>query len=262
MAAAFMSFIVMTAAAVTSAASFLAAAAAILSVTATMAASGAMAVVREIFTVQALGQLLVGSLSYGNDLALEIQCLSGHLVIEVHHHDTIPEFLHDTPLNHSGGVEHRNHIPDEKHLPLYLSIDGERCLRQFHDQFRIIFPISLLRGQCEFKQIPGRLALQFALELGQQHFRPVYVVKRPFLPRPVHNLSVNLELIAQLDHLVGSYFHILFYSVTVFSDFQVNAQRSTARALATASMRNVICQPACWATPPMRILESMASPKR
>ena len=81
-----------------------------------MAASAALAVMaaatflRSEFAVQAFGQFLLGSVTYRDNLSLEIQCLAGHRMIEVHGHGIFMNLGNRALDYHAGAVQQRNHF--------------------------------------------------------------------------------------------------------------------------------------------------------
>ena len=87
-----------------------------------VAASAALAVMaaatflRREFAMQAFGQFLLGSVTYRDNLSLEIQCLASHRMIEVHGHCIFVD-LGNRALNyHTGAVQQRNHSADDQQV--------------------------------------------------------------------------------------------------------------------------------------------------
>lgn len=87
-----------------------------------VAASAALAVMaaatflRREFAMQAFGQFLLGSVTYRDNLSLEIQCLASHRMIEVHGHCIFVN-LGNRALNyHAGAVQQRNHSADDQQV--------------------------------------------------------------------------------------------------------------------------------------------------
>ena len=87
-----------------------------------VAASAALAVMaaatflRREFAMQAFGQFLLGSVTYRDNLSLEIQCLASHRMIEVHGHCIFVD-LGNRALNyHAGAVQQRNYSADDQQV--------------------------------------------------------------------------------------------------------------------------------------------------
>ena len=87
-----------------------------------VAASAALAVMaaatflRREFAVQAFGQFLLGSVTYRDNLSLEIQCLAGQRMIEVHGHGIFMNLGNRALDYHSGAVQQRNHFTDDQQV--------------------------------------------------------------------------------------------------------------------------------------------------
>ena len=87
-----------------------------------VAASAALAVMaaatflRREFAMQAFGQFLLGSVTYRDNLSLEIQCLASHRMIKVHGHCIFVN-LGNRALNyHAGTVQQRNYSADDQQV--------------------------------------------------------------------------------------------------------------------------------------------------
>ena len=66
--------------------------------------------------MQAFGQFLLGSVTYRDNLSLEIQCLASHRMIEVHGHCIFVN-LGNRALNyHAGAVQQRNYSADDQQV--------------------------------------------------------------------------------------------------------------------------------------------------
>lgn len=87
-----------------------------------MAASAALAVMaaatflRSEFAMQAFGQFLLGSVTYRDNLSLEIQCLAGHRMIEVHGYGIFVNLGNRALDYHAGAVQQRNHFTDDQQV--------------------------------------------------------------------------------------------------------------------------------------------------
>lgn len=87
-----------------------------------VAASAALAVMaaatflRREFAMQAFGQFLLGSVTYRDNLSLEIQCLASHRMIEVHGHCIFVDLGNRALDYHAGAVQQRNHSADDQQV--------------------------------------------------------------------------------------------------------------------------------------------------
>ena len=87
-----------------------------------MAASAALAVMaaatflRHEFAMQAFGQFLLCSVTYRDNLSLEIQCLASHRMIEVHGHCIFVNLGNRALDHHAGAVQQRNHSADDQQV--------------------------------------------------------------------------------------------------------------------------------------------------
>lgn len=83
---------------------------------AALAVMTAATFLRRKFAMQAFGQFLLGSVTYRDNLSLEIQCLASHRMIEVHSHCIFVN-LGNRALNyHAGAVQQRNHSADDQQV--------------------------------------------------------------------------------------------------------------------------------------------------
>ena len=83
---------------------------------ATLAVMAAATFLRREFAMQAFGQFLLGSVTYRDNLSLEIQCLASHRMIEVHGHCIFVN-LGNRALNyHAGAVQQRNYSADDQQV--------------------------------------------------------------------------------------------------------------------------------------------------
>ena len=83
---------------------------------ATLAVMAAATFLRCKFAMQAFGQFLLGSVTYRDNLSLEIQCLASHRMIEVHGHGIFVNLGNRALDYHAGAVQQRNHSADDQQV--------------------------------------------------------------------------------------------------------------------------------------------------
>ena len=183
-------------------------ASAVMSAAVTVRVSAAIALM-DIFSVQAVFQFLFRRLPYGNDFSCKIQGLSCHRRVEIHFYGLFIYFQNLSRNNTAHAVYQRNGCTRNEKVFHDLSVYLESFFRKVDYAVRIHFSISFGRckGETEFS---SRFKTFYVLfEFFQKRTCPVYVVERFFLSRPVDDLSVDFEFVAEFHYLVFSYIHFL-----------------------------------------------------
>ena len=148
---------------------------------------------REVFAVQALGQLLVGGVAHALHPAAEMQGLAGHRMVEIHRHGALGD-LADGALEHlSGLVEHRDGAALDEQVLADLAVDGECRPGEVDQVGRIVGAVAVLGAQHEVERGARLQVLQRRLKLGQQHPGTMYILQGSLGPRLVGNPPLNLQ---------------------------------------------------------------------
>jgi hypothetical protein len=75
-----------------------------------MSVASAASMSMDIFTVKPFCEFLFSSLADCHDLTCKVECLSCHLMVEVHLDTVFTHFKHDSGNNRADAVEHRDGV--------------------------------------------------------------------------------------------------------------------------------------------------------
>jgi hypothetical protein len=113
-----------------------------------MAASAfpmAALLIRKVFPMEPVLELLLGGVPDGNDLPLEIQDLACHGMVEVHGHGIVLDFDYRAFDHLVGAVQHRECPSDLEKIFADHPVNHEGILRDVELAFRVPIPVSVGR---------------------------------------------------------------------------------------------------------------------
>ena len=162
---------------------------------------------RQVFPVKPLAELLLGGFPHGLHFTFEIQCLSGHGVIEVHGHGVFRDGCDCTLYHLALGIEHGEGASHHKQFLADFTVNFE-CLQGQADQIiGIVGSVSFFGSQGEGEFIPLLLSMHRSLEFGQEHAGSVNILKRSITASLVGDASFNFEFVAQCHYIILLNFH-------------------------------------------------------
>lgn len=97
------------------------------------------------FSVKSFSKFLLCRFAYGKHLSCEMECLAGHLMVEVHLDGIFAYFQNHTRNDSSHAVHHRNCVSWHEEILAYFSVDLECRFRKVNDPVRVDFAISVSR---------------------------------------------------------------------------------------------------------------------
>lgn len=165
-------------------------------------------------------ELLLSGVAHSDDLAREVESLSGHGVVEIHGDFAVGDLV-DYAIDHLARIiHHRNHLSDNQEVVPDFSVNHEGLLRESDKHPLIEGAVALLGSQGEGEFLAGFFSLDLALELGEEHSGTMDVIKGACLIGLVGQSSVHDQLISQADDFVLFSFHKKFISVLIDSSLR------------------------------------------
>ena len=166
--------------------------------------------------MQALFELLLGSIAHLQDLPLEIKHLSGHRMIEIHGNTVLLNLYNPSVDYLTGTVQHRNKITRLQKILAKLAIYLKTVFGNIETMLGLICAITFLRAHLELEAVAGLLAFYLRLKFGDKHMSAVDVIQRLLLSGLVCNFSVYGKFICKNYHFVFLYLHnikVFFYEL-------------------------------------------------
>ena len=194
---------------------------------ATAAAAATAFLLREVFAVQTLGQLLVRSAAHALYLTGEVQGLAGHRMVEVHGHGGVGHLV-DGALDYlTGLVQHRDGAADDQQVITHLSVNGEGRLGEVNEVFRVIDAVAVFGAQDEVEAIARLFALQGPFKLGKEHAGAVDVLQGVAGGGLIRDFTFYFECVAHGHDFVVLYFHL--FSLLLFVVYPLKSTSAKAR---------------------------------
>ncbi len=176
--------------------------------TATIAALVAAAVVLATATAATLRSQIFGLyVAYAYDLNLEVECLAGHRVVEVHLNALLCHLADGAEHTVALIVAHRYLIANEQHLVGDLAVDHKYILGQINDSLCDHLTVAIFGSEGESHLVANLFTEDSLFEFGKQHTRTEDKFEGVFGVRLVSDLAINRQFVIYRYKFVLFYFH-------------------------------------------------------
>ena len=168
----------------------------------------------KIFTVEAFGKFFLGGIAHGNYLNLEVECLAGELVVEVHGHGISLDLCNGSLDDMSGAVEHRDHGAYLEEVFAEDAAHLEGALGDIDAKFGVDGAVTLFGADGDAEFIAGFVALEALFETCDHHMCAVDVLQGLPLGGFVDLFSFYCKAVCYCDYFVLFNSHIFFLNVS------------------------------------------------
>lgn len=159
------------------------------------AASSVASFLREEFSVEAFGNLLLGSFAYREHCTGEVEDLACHRVVEVDCHTVFLHFHDDALDKFACAIVHRDDASRYEEVLADDAVDFEALLREVEAVPRVILTVAFFRLDGCLESVSFFLSLEYRLECRDEHVLALDVVQRPFCCGRVGYLAVYHEYV-------------------------------------------------------------------